>query len=327
MDEWWGKIDKSFRVKTGGRSTAYHCTMFHRPHFIVNPAAAGGKAAAWWSAAEPVLRRRIPDFTATVAGTRAGIGQVVKEVLGESPRDIIGVGGDGTHHDIVNALIETDSLKRCTYAPLPLGSGNDWCRTLAVPRHLVRWLNIMEHGKCIDHRIGKLTFASGRVRHFINVAGFAYDAEVVRRADQQTFKHRLMYPLLTAAYLPGYHPPLLTLEYDGMRIEDRFHTINLGIGRYNGGGMRLVPQANPTGSELALTYARALPVPRILANSWRFFTDSIGKVRGVTTTHARTIHVDGPTGVEADGEYLGEGPVRAELLPFSFKVRCGNITF
>ncbi|PPK88584.1 diacylglycerol kinase family enzyme [Neolewinella xylanilytica] len=301
--------------------------MFDRPHFIVNPAAAGGRAAAWWRAAEPVIRKRVPECSATVAAKREDIYRTLQRTLESGPRDIIGVGGDGTHHDVVNALIKLGALNECTYAPLPVGSGNDWCRTLAVPRHLLRWFQTMEKGWLIDHRIGQLSFPSGPPRYFINVAGMAYDAEVVRRAEQHPFKHRLTYPLLTAAHLAGFTPPRLSLTYDGECVTDRFHTINLGIGRYNGGGMRLVPQANPLRDSLALTYARALPLHRIALNGWRFFTDSIGAVRGVTTTHATSVRVDGLTGVEADGEYLGTGPVVAELLPVTLRVRCGRTAF
>ncbi|WP_198664873.1 diacylglycerol/lipid kinase family protein [Lewinella sp. IMCC34191] len=299
--------------------------MFIRPYFIVNPTAAGGRAARWWTAAEPVLRRHFPDLQSTVPDSRLEVGMLLQRCLDEGVKTIVGVGGDGTHHDLINGLVELDALDRCTYAPLPLGTGNDWCRTLAVPRHLVRWLSTMEEGLTVDHRIGRLRFDSGRIRYFINVAGMGYDAEVVRRAREQKWKHRLMYPLLTAVHLPGYQPPELILTYDDSRVTGRFHTINMGIGRYNGGGMQLVPQAHPTHDTLALTYARALPLHRIARHSWRFFTDTIGRVKGVTATHAESLNVEGVTGVEADGEYLGLGPVRADLLKASLRVHCGRI--
>ena len=298
--------------------------MFVRPHVIVNPTAAGGRAAAWWQAAAPVLGRRMPALTSTIVSGRDAVQDALREALAAGARTVIGVGGDGTHHDIVNALVRLDALATCGYAPLPLGTGNDWCRTLGVPRHLLRWLQTMEQEIFVDHRIGCLQYGTGQLRYFINVAGMAYDAEVVRKAASVSFKHRLMYPLLTAAYLPGYRPPELTLTYDGVQVQGRFHTINLGIGRYNGGGMQLVPQANPTAGTLGLTYARSLPVHRIATNSWRFFTNTLGKVKGVTTTHATRISVEGPTGLEADGEYLGAGPVTATLYPVGIRVACGR---
>ena len=330
MDERSPAIDKSAPsipwaiLQPSDPKSAYHYLMFLHPHLIVNPSAAGGRAAGWWEAAAPVLHRRMPELRYTILPGRDALPAVVRQALAEGARTLIGVGGDGTHHHIVNALVQLGALEECNYAPLPLGTGNDWCRTLVVPRHLLRWMQTMERGSVIDHRIGCLTYGDDRLRYFINVAGMAYDAEVVRRAQEVAYKDRLTYPLLTAAHLPRYHPPQLTLTYDAERLTGRFHTINVGIGRYNGGGMQIVPQADPTGDRLGLTYARDLPLSRIATNSWRFFTGSIGKVRGVTTTHAMQVEVRGATGLEADGEYLGEGPVVAKLLTDRIRVHCGR---
>ena len=298
--------------------------MSTAPHFIVNPSAASGRAARWWRFALPVLRRSFPDLRWSETDAVHSLADRVREAADAGARLLVGVGGDGTHHHIVNALVEQHRLSEVTYAPLPLGSGNDWCRTLAVPRHILRWIEVFRGGHDISHRVGKLTYGpEARIRYFVNVAGMAYDAYVVRRAESLSYKHRLLYPALTVAYLRDFTPPALELHYDDTLVADRFHTINLGIGRYNGGGMQLVPQADPTGDSLALTYARALPVSRILVNGWRFFTPTIGRVEGVTATHTSSVTVTGSTELEADGEYLGTGPVHAELLGQRLRVRCG----
>lgn len=295
-----------------------------RPHFVVNPAAASGRARRWWQLALPPLRKRFPGLSYAVADDADHLGELAVEAVREDHTLLVGVGGDGTHHDIVNALVRAGLTRHLTYAPLPLGSGNDWCRTLGIPRHLLRWMDALDRGKAIDHRIGQLTYGDNS-RYFLNVAGLAYDAEVVRRSASMGRNHRLLYPLLTAAYVAGYDPPRLIVEYDGYRIEGRFHTINFGIGRYNGGGMRLVPQASPTADTLALTYARDLPLRRIIANSWRFYTDTIGSVPGVTTTHADRVVITGATGLEADGEFLGNTKkVVAELANVRLGVLIGT---
>ncbi|CAH0999360.1 Putative lipid kinase YtlR [Neolewinella maritima] len=302
--------------------------MLAAPHFLINPAAAGGRARRWWQAALPVLRKHLPDLTFAVSDDHHSLAQLVTAALADGRYFLVGVGGDGTHHDIINALVRQGALSEVTYAPLPLGTGNDWCRTLGVPRHILRWIPVLQAGKTIPHRIGKLTYhtqgAGPQVQYFINVAGMAYDAEVVRRSAKLPVSHGLLYPLLTLGYLPDFTPPELDLQYDGTSVRGRFHTINLGIGRYNGGGMRLVPQADPTADTLALTYAVGLPTRRILANGWRFYTNSIGRVEGVTTTHATDVRITGITGLEADGEWLGQAPVTAGLLPERLRVVVGN---
>ena len=303
--------------------------MLGPPHFLVNPAAAGGRALRWWRAAVPVLQRHFPELSYAVSDERRSLADLVTEALADSRRFLIGVGGDGTHHDIINTLATREALAQVTYAPLPLGSGNDWCRTLGVPRHILRWIDVVKRGHTIAHRVGKLVYvnnAGSQVRYFMNVAGLAYDAEVVRRSANLGRKHRLLYPILTLAYLHDFQPPTLELCFDGQLVRGPFHTINLGIGRYNGGGMRLVPQADPTADTLALTYAEQLPTRRILANGWRFYTDSIGRVGGVTTTRAQSVRITGLTGLEADGEWLGEGrTLEASLRSDALRVVVGNV--
>ena len=297
------------------------------PYFIVNPTAGGGRARRWWRTAEPILRKHFPHLGVTLPSNKAAAADAVGSAVADGHRWLVGVGGDGTHHDLINALIATDALNELTYTPLPFGSGNDWCRTLGLPRHLLRWIEVVRRGRTVRHAIGRLAYGpTGNQRYFVNVAGLAYDATVVRKAESLGYKHRLLYPVLTMCYLPGYRPPALQLTYDGRTVTGRFHTINLGIGRYNGGGMRLLPQADPRADTLALTFARNLPVGRIVANGWRFFTDSIGRVEGVTTTHARRVTVAGPTGLEADGEWLGYAPVTAEITDLRLIVSCGTIS-
>lgn len=270
---------------------------------------------------------------------------------------LVGVGGDGTHHDIINGIMRAGGLTKVTYAPLPIGTGNDWVRTLETPRRINPWLEMLHRQKTIDHRVGKLEYAAKPdslqtasnlqvstnpaissplvsrfpvdeheervITYFLNVAGLAYDAEVVRRSEKARWKNRWLYPLLTLLYLKDFTPPTVKIEYEGKTITSAVHTINIGIGRYSGGGMRLVPQADPRADTLALTFARRLPVWKILLSSWRFYTGSIGALSEVTTTHARLISilpVAGRTDLEADGELLGGVPLTASIVNEHLKV-------
>lgn len=236
---------------------------------------------------------------------------------------VVGVGGDGTHHYVVNALVNSEATERLTYAPFPLGSGNDWIRSHRLPRRFGPWVEAVRRGGTTTQRIGRITYVEkgeAAVRYFINVAGLAYDAEVTRRSAALPVRNRWLYPLITLAALGRFSPPELQLTIDGSGYTGRFHTINAGIGKYSGGGMRLVPHADLERDTLALTFARAMPVWKVLLHGWRFYTGSIGRVRGVTLAQIREIVVIGPTEVEADGEWLGRSPVRITLLPERLRV-------
>ena len=245
---------------------------------------------------------------------------------------LVGVGGDGTHHHIINGIVTAGGLGKVTYVPLPLGTGNDWIRTLKTPRNIDRWLEMLRQEKTMLHAVGKLRFTAqdtppahelSQTAYFLNVAGMAYDAEVVRRSEKARFKHRLIYPILTLLYLRDFTAPSVRIDYDGDSFTGPVHTINFGIGRYSGGGMRLVPHADPNRETLALTFARRLSALKILLESWRFYAGSIGQVREVTMTHVNTVSVSPVTGtaeLEADGEWLGIAPLEVSLLSERLRV-------
>lgn len=240
---------------------------------------------------------------------------------------LVGVGGDGTHHDVINGIMNAGGLAKVTYVPLPLGTGNDWVRTLKVPRNIDQWLVMLRNEKTILHAVGQLRYtakdALPKTAYFLNVAGMAYDAEVVRRSEKARFKHRLIYPLQTLAYLRGFTAPTVRIDYDGGSFTGPVHTVNFGIGRYSGGGMRLVPHADPTLETLALTFAHRLPIWKIILESWRFYAGSIDRVKEVTTAHVRSVTVTpvaGEAELEADGEWLGLAPVDVSLLPDRLRV-------
>lgn len=310
--------------------SSFNCSAISlgSPCFIINPAAGNGRVAKRWPAYEARLRLAFPDLE-VYSSAAPGDAAALAERLALAGRNrIVAVGGDGTHHEVINGLFNAlgaAGMSKVTYALLPLGSGNDWIRTHQVPKNIDTWIRGYQSAKLSKQNLGEINYRDEnglpQTRIFTNVAGMAYDAYVVRRSDTTPYKSRLLYPLLTLAYLGAYTPPTLRLTFDEHApIEQSFHTINVGIGRYSGGGMRLVPQADPSGPDFALTYAPALSIPMILAHGWRFYTATIGRVPGVVCTSAREVKIEAvgrqnSLEIEADGEWLGYGPIEVKLLP------------
>ncbi|MEM6397344.1 MAG: diacylglycerol kinase family protein [Bacteroidota bacterium] len=302
---------------------------FHHPwRAIVNPAAARGRAREVWSKWLPDIRAKIPHLEWSYTDSSGQAMQLAEQWVRAGCRHLIAVGGDGTHHEVCNGIIHAlgpERAKDVLYTLLPLGSGNDWIRTHGLDKGLENWLALLDAGRAGLQSVGQIHYTQPNgqqaLQYTINVTGMAYDAFVVRCAEGHPLKRRLLYPVLTLWLLRKFKTPKLRLIIDDQQIvEDRFYTINIGPCRYSGGGMRLVPQANPQSDKLALTYAKALPIWKILFNSWRFYTGSIGRVKEVTTTQAKHVHIESIgkgniLEIEADGEWLGYGPVEVFVLP------------
>lgn len=303
-------------------------------HFLINPAAGRGKAQAQWLNWLPRLQQELPGMTWEESKKSEGMATLAAAAVQAGKYHLVGVGGDGTHHDILNGIVAAKGLGKVVYAPLPLGTGNDWVRSIQVPRKIDQWLAILKGGDTISHAVGQLRYTSpdgetplDKVAYFLNVAGMAYDSIVVRYSEKARFKHRWIYPLLTLLYLRKFTPPTVCIEYNGASFTGSVHTVNFGIGKYSGGGMRLVPHADPKGKTLALTFARELPTWKIIKESWRFYTGSIGGLKEVTTAHTKEVKVSpvaGEAELEADGEWLGLAPVRVSLLQERLTVISDN---
>ena len=79
----------------------------------------------------------------------AALTRAVADAAGGGARVIAVGGGDGTLHHAVNAIARVEG-SHVTLAPLPLGTGNDFCRSLGVAPGLPRALAALKSGVTRD---------------------------------------------------------------------------------------------------------------------------------------------------------------------------------
>ncbi len=292
---------------------------------IANPAAGKGK-----------VRKRLPQIKKEWQETKLS-GKLVETThrghaielaqmaIEQGYRKILAVGGDGTGNEVINGIFNQNqiSTSEITYCLLPIGTGNDWVKTHQISKKLSDFWSMMKKEKTIIHDIGQVDYQKAgqrEKRFFINVAGLADDAYVVQKTEQS---RKTPYLWLTLTSLFSYRLPKARILYDQQTVEDYFYTINAGICRYSGGGMRIVPHAKPDDGQLALTFARQLSKWGVISNSYRFYNGTIGDHPQVSCVQVQKIRVEAiqePIGVEVDGEYLGETPVDISILPAVLRV-------
>ena len=292
--------------------------------FIVNPAAGNGWAGKHWPEIAARLHRHLPGYQFAFTTHRGHAAELAEAALRRGFRCIAAVGGDGTNNEAVNGLVRQDlvPLSEILYTLLPIGTGNDWIRTHGIPRNIEHWLEMISSGTVTEQEVGIVDFfLDGRAqrRYFVNVAGLAYDAFVVRYSEQNKrwVGGSLMYLALILFCLFKYRLSKLRVRFDGQERSGFYYTINAGVCRYSGGGMQVVPHADPQDGLLALTLAGRLSKLGVLLNTWRFYNASIGQHPKVELHQAQHIVVESadgtPVWVEADGELLGQGPVGISL--------------
>lgn len=295
-------------------------------HFLVNPHAGGGRARQVWRKMLPQLKALLPEMSFSVTTAVSTLKDLTEEALRAGKTTLIGVGGDGTHHHILNAIVNAGSIHHVTYGAIPLGSGNDWYRSINGLDVRAYLSNPQQALNIRSQMLGQVNLPEKSETHyFLNVMGMAYDAEVVRMASQLKKKSGWMYLKIALGHLRQYVAPVVELNFGGKEFTGPVHTINVGIGKYSGGGMQFVPQADPFGTKLALTYVKELPPLKVMLNSYRFYTGSIAQVEGVTCTHTDSLIVTEESGtleIEADGEWLGAGTAIVSIYAARLRVLC-----
>ncbi len=298
-------------------------------YIIINSAAGNGAGAKQWARIEATIRAQLPNSIFTFTESPGHAIALVAEALRQGYRHFIGAGGDGTNNEIINGIFAQNEVptSEVYYTLFPLGTGNDWVRTHRIPQRLSDWLSMLAAGNVLLHDIGLLTFhAQGerRQRYFINVAGLAYDAFVVAYTNRyrRWAVHKWSYLLMVLRCLFLYRLPRAQVLFDGQCLDHHYYTINIGIGRYSGGGMQLTPHAMPNSGQLALTLARRVSKLGVIFNIWRFYNGTLHLHPKIDIFQTKYIEVlsEQNVGLEADGELLGETPVTCAILPSALRV-------
>ena len=298
-------------------------------YIIANPAAGNGAVGRHWPVVERMLQELGFSYTVKFTEYRGHAVRLVADALLKGHRHLLALGGDGTNHEMANGILGQTAVPSTDihYALLPIGTGNDWARMYGIPHDIRQRLGRLQELKTVLQDAGRVTYCSdgqAQSRFFINVAGLAYDAYIARQLDKHRFVNRMQYLLMVGQYLFRYRLTPARLLFNGQTVEDFFYTINVGICRFSGGGMQLVPQAIPDDGLFALTFARRLPKWEVLWCTPRFYNGSLLKhpcVSGLQTAHLRVEHLgDTPTLLEADGEFLGETPAEFVILEKALRI-------
>ncbi len=291
---------------------------------LLNPVSGSGRGLRQRTHIESAMAVRQMQAVTAISGHAGHTTELVAQAIRAGCRRLLVGGGDGSLSEAVNGILAVPEVPGTdvTLALLPVGTGNDWARGHGIPHDIDRALDIVAAGKAVAHDAGWVDFpATGRRRHFINVAGIGFDAVVV--------EHMPSRKLGWLAYLIGLLRSLGSLRAIPLRIEVDGRTEQAGalvlfacIGRYCGGAMFVAPRARTDDGRLDLTLIRHMPRLSILKSLPQLFDGSIETHPQVTTWQTTAARVDAPAGtpLEADGEFIGHAPAAFGILPGALRV-------
>lgn len=278
---------------------------------------------------------------------RAGIGYEIEWTVG--PGDgariaaeawqrgchrLLVAGGDGSVHDVVNGLMQArhahvvassaDVQQWPTVVPLPLGTGNDWARSLELPGEPAAIARLIHQAHSVPHDVGRIEFAGtgsdpgahavddpARTRWFINVAGAGFDAHVIERIPAR-ISSRFAYLAGALRELARYRASTFRLTADDgpATTAGRLLLAFVANGRYCGGGMHIAPAARQDDGALDLVTIDDAGLLRVLPKLAKLYLGNLlgdPLVRHSLVTRVR-IDADPVAGIEADGQFVGRTP-------------------
>ena len=226
------------------------------------------------------------------------------------------VGGDGTAHHVLNAVMESQPSARQTMALIPAGSGSDFVKTFGhnsdIEPAVDRLADMNRYTVDIGHIEG--TFGA---RYFLNAANSGVAAASVRAAERLPRSvGSLRYTTAFWGALARFRQARVGVDIDRHRFDGDAINIVVANGQFFGGGLNIAPRATLVDGEFDV---QVFSGPRRNA-----FTVMPRLAFGTHLTHravrryiGATVRIEAPTTwpVEADGELLGTGSVTITAIP------------
>lgn len=281
--------------------------------FIVNPVAGNGrglnifkkieKSELYQSLISRVYLTEYPGHAEEIAN------QIKIETI-DDLKSIIIIGGDGTVHEVINGL--GDSQIPISF--IAGGSGNDFGRGCSIKGSPLTILKkIVEGNQGIPYWKGSYSVDLNEQRDFINSIGFGFDAEIAKKANQSSYKNflntlrlgTLSYVIALIQVLFKFRPFQVEVIMDGKKqiIEDCW-MVTIANHQYYGGGMKIIPTAKIQPNVIPILIIHHISKWKILGLFITVFTGKHIRFKEVNLYHAETLSIqtNHPITYQVDGQ-------------------------
>lgn len=279
---------------------------------ILNPAAGSVKDAD----ALMTQLRSLPGTTLEVTSKRGSAGRFARAALKRGCDLIVAAGGDGTLNEVINGLGENTGAVRVGL--IPLGTGNDFARTLGLPTDVDQCIELFRAGH--TRAIDLVRVTSDRVRYFVNVSAGGFSGLVNEKLtpEMKSTWGPLAYVRSAAAAFPQLRAYLTRIALDDKEtISENLYNVIIGNGRYVAGGIPVAPEALPDDGLLDLVLIPERPVADLAILAPQMLMGTHLSSASIIYRRAARISVNSKPGMwfNVDGELVGNDPAVFEVLP------------
>lgn len=292
-------------------------------YFIVNPLSRSGKGRNIWNNIQSLLEEKNVDYNVYFTDFHGHASEIAKEISSlanpTNMETIVVLGGDGTLNEVLNGLSNEkfNVLPYITLGHIPTGSGNDFSRSMNLPKNPFKSLEIILNPKEYTYIDYGITKSNTCTRNFIVSTGIGYDASITHETFKSNLKTllnkvklgKLVYIIIgiKQLFLSKNAPARLTIDSNTPIEIERMLFTSIHIQKYEGGGFPFTPSANPTDGKIDVCVFHDSSKLRF---AFLLIASKFGKhpkFRGVDIYSCKsvTISSDLEKAVHTDGEIFG----------------------
>ena len=255
---------------------------------------------------------------------------------------VLALGGDGVIHEVANGLMAHDAATRPALGLIPVGSGNDYARTLGIDltirddfAHLLRWKPTrMDVGRIqvFDHPVVDVCDPGNllHTEYFVETFSFGLDAAIALGTQELRTTTPLTGDALYVAsgltvFGRNYRAYPARISWDGCAARTlEPYLMAVQLGPTYGSGFKVCPDADPTDGRFDVCYATA-PLPRAITLPLflRARTGNHVSSRHIHLLQMERLRLDlaeDTYPLQADGERVRAQHMTVEVLPAALTV-------
>jgi diacylglycerol kinase (ATP) len=229
---------------------------------------------------------------------------------------IIAAGGDGTLNEVINGVARHAGDVRLGL--LPLGTGNDFGRSLKLPATVAENIAILQAAE--TRPIDLIRVRSDRIRYFVNVSAGGFSGLVNEKLTPKMKRTwgPLAYVRSAAAALPDLHAYRTDVQFaEGETIGLDLYNMIVANGSFVAGGLPVAPEADPGDGLLdVILIPKRSTTEMVMLAAQIVLGNHLGS-QSVLFRRTSGLKVKSTPGMwfNADGELVGNEPAVFEVIP------------
>lgn len=237
---------------------------------------------------------------------------------------VLAAGGDGTLHQVLNGMLKnkttTDDLP--VLGVIPLGSGNDFARTLHIkarPDTLLKMLSTSQPRWIDISNVQYELEGKSHEAYFVNVADAGMGPEVIHalRTSKKRLGAAVAYYVAILSTFFTYRCMKVQVKTPEWEWKNNLRTLAIGNGKFYGHGLCIAPDADVEDGKLDTFVCGDVSVFDFIRYSSALKNLKKIKHSKITYSSAKELRLlsETPCRIEADGELLGYLPAKIEVIP------------